>query len=241
MTLPRLSSGAVPALRVASYNIHRAIGTDRRRDAGRIGAVIGELRADIIGLQEVDWHDDIHWQVEYLTHLPGYQAVTGANIRDHRGEYGNLLLTRVAVHEVRRIDLSMTRREPRGAIDVDVDYGGKWLRVLVTHFGLRIRERWRQATRLRQALSNRPDQPTVLLGDLNDWIPGSPSLWPLLRICRSFGCAATYPSTCPMFALDRILGRGLPTPISIRPHASALAREASDHLPIIAEIPVAGE
>jgi endonuclease/exonuclease/phosphatase family metal-dependent hydrolase len=238
MARPRPSSRAVPALRVASYNIHRAIGTDRRRDVGRIGAVIGELGADIIGLQEVDWHDDVHWQVEYLTHLPGYQAVTGANIRDHRGEYGNLLLTRPAVHEVRRIDLSMTRREPRGAIDADVDYGGKRLRVLVTHFGLRICERWRQAVRLRQALSERPDGATVLLGDFNDWSPGSLSLRPLLGMCRQSGAAATYPSRRPLFALDRILVRGLPPPSGFRAHASALARQASDHLPVIAQIHV---
>ncbi|MFO1128390.1 MAG: endonuclease/exonuclease/phosphatase family protein [Rhodospirillales bacterium] len=228
----------MPTIRVASYNIHRAIGTDGRRDAGRIGAVIGEIDAHIIALQEVDWHDHRHWQVEYLAQLPGYEAVPGPNIRDHRGEYGNLLLTRAPVRQVRRLDLSMSRREPRGAIDADVDIDGTPLRVVATHFGLGAGERWRQAVRLGRALSAGPDGATVLLGDLNDWTPGSLSLRPLLRLCGPAPHAPTFPSRRPLFALDRILVRQLPPPIGFRPHASALARVASDHLPVAAGIQV---
>jgi endonuclease/exonuclease/phosphatase family metal-dependent hydrolase len=42
-------------LRVASYNIHRAIGRDGRYEPGRILRVAQELNADIIALQEVDF------------------------------------------------------------------------------------------------------------------------------------------------------------------------------------------
>ncbi|MFO1153282.1 MAG: endonuclease/exonuclease/phosphatase family protein [Rhodospirillales bacterium] len=227
----------MPTLRVASYNIHRAVGTDGHRDAGRIGAVICGLGADLIGLQEVDWHDDRHWQLEYLSELPGYEAVAGPNIRDHRGDYGNLLLTRLPVRQVRRHDLSMGRREARGAIDADVDVNGTVLRVVVTHFGLGMRERWRQAAQLRRALGDGPDA-LVVLGDLNDWTPGSVSVRPLLRTCRQSGCAATYPSRWPLFALDRILVRGLPPPRGYRTHRTELTRAASDHLPVTAEIEV---
>ncbi|MGF1612226.1 MAG: endonuclease/exonuclease/phosphatase family protein [Kiloniellales bacterium] len=226
-------------LRVASYNIHRAVGSDRRRDTHRIAAVIRELDADVIGLQEVDWHhdhSDPETQFEYLAHLPGFQAVAGANLRDHRGHYGNLLLTRLAVARVRRIDLSQSRRERRGAIEVELGEKGWRLRVIVTHLGLGLRERWRQAARLHEIIADRPGQPTLLLGDFNEWLPGNPSLGPLRRLCHAAACPASYPSVRPILALDRILACAMPWPLSIRAHATPLARKASDHLPIVADI-----
>lgn len=242
---------AAPVLRVAAYNIHRAVGRDRRRDPARIAAVIGELDADLIGLQEVDWHhepDAARSQFEYLAHLPGYRAVDGPNLRDHRGHYGNLLLTRVPLGRVARLDLSEPGREPRGAIDVDIADRRLGLRVIVTHLGLGFRERWRQSVRLRELLEARPEQPTLLIGDFNDWLPGSPTLRPLLRLCRATARPGSFPSFLPLFALDRILARpspahpgapiGIPSgiPSGIRRHGTALARSASDHLPIVSEI-----
>lgn len=224
---------------MASYNIHRAVGTDRRRDLGRIGAVLGELQADIIGLQEVDWQrngDGGEGQVTYLAHIPGYQAVAGPNVCDHHGEYGNLLLTRITIDRVCRLDLTQRGREPRGAIDVDLAITGRPLRIIVTHFGLGIGERWRQASQLGSSLHDRFDQPTIVLGDLNEWLPGSPTLRPLIRVCASAKCAASFPASRPFLALDRILAHGLPPPSLFRAHRSPLARQASDHLPVIAEI-----
>ncbi len=233
-TAVRTASGP---LRFASYNIHRAVGNDRRRDPARVAAVINELSADVIGLQEVDWHHDSDGQgaqLEYLTHLPGYQAVAGPNIRNHRGHYGNLLLTRLPIQRTRQIDLSEVRREPRGAIDADLEVCGNSLRVIVTHLGLAARERRRQATRLRDIVLERPGQPGVLLGDFNDWRPGHPTLRPLLAVCGATGRAASFPSFWPVLALDRILAFALPLPV-VRAHGSPLARLASDHLPVTAE------
>jgi len=230
-------------LRVASYNVHRAVGTDRRRDPARIAAVISELRADLVGLQEVDWrHDDTDQgsQFEYLAHLPGYEAVAGPNLRDHRGHYGNLLLTRLAVQRVRRVDLSESRREPRGAIDVDLAAGRRALRVIVTHLGLGPRERWRQAARLRDLVRQELGRPTLLLGDFNDWLPAAPTLRPLLGLCGATTAPASYPAFWPCLALDRILAWAFEMPPSVRGHASALARKASDHLPLVAEVEFGG-
>lgn len=223
-------------MRFASYNIHRAIGRDGRKDSARISAVIGELQADVIGLQEVDWHhdrDDEASQFEHLAHLPGYLAFAGPNLRDHRGHYGNLLLTRLPMGRSRRVDLSEPNREPRGAIDVDLDAGGACLRLIVTHFGLGTRERRRQAARLADAVRHR-SQPTLLLGDFNEWIPGSPTLHPLLKLCAATAVPSTFPSRGPFLALDRILACGFPPP-PVRTHVSPLARLASDHLPVVCE------
>lgn len=231
---------SVPAgLRVATYNIHRAVGTDFRRDPARVAAVIQEIDADVIGLQEVDWHHDSTNEespVEYLSHLTGYRTVLGANIRDHRGHYGNLLLTRAPVLRVRQVDLSESRREPRGAIDVDLDVRGSRLRIIVTHLGLGLGERSRQAKRLRDVLLDQPDQATVLLGDFNDWLPGRPTLRSLRGLCGATACPASYPSFWPILALDRIQAYAFPSPLSVQTHVSRIARRASDHLPIVADI-----
>ena len=229
------------ALRVATYNIHRAIGTDHQRNPARIAGVLGELRADVVGLQEVDWHDEPgrrHAQFEYLARLPGYAAVAGPNLRDPRGHYGNLLLTHLPIRAVRLHNLSLDGREPRGAVDVDLALGAGSLRVIVTHLGLRVGERWRQAWALRRLLLQAPDRPTVLLGDLNDWLPGSPTVRPLLALCASRRHPRTFPSRRPVLALDRILTRALPMPKPPVAHRSATACVASDHLPVVADLPV---
>ncbi|MCP5365127.1 MAG: endonuclease/exonuclease/phosphatase family protein [Hyphomicrobiales bacterium] len=226
-------------LRVATYNVHRGVGSDRRRDLGRIAAVIGEIDADIIGLQEVDWrhdHTDESGRFELLSHLPGYRAVAGPNMRDHRGHYGNLLLTRLDVQQVRLVDLGPSNREPRGAIDADFHVCGENLRVIVTHLGLGLLERWRQAKRLRDIVSGRMHHPTVLLGDLNEWLPGSPTLRPLLGICQSTARPASYPSCWPAVSLDRILTHAVKPQPAVRAHDTRIARKASDHLPIVADL-----
>ncbi len=41
-------------IRVASYNIRKAIGTDRRRRPERTIEVLNELGADVVALQEAD-------------------------------------------------------------------------------------------------------------------------------------------------------------------------------------------
>ncbi|MCW8141795.1 MAG: endonuclease/exonuclease/phosphatase family protein, partial [Planctomycetota bacterium] len=84
-------------VRFATYNVHRCIGADGRYDADRVAAVIRELDADVVGLQEVDarYHleNDLD-QIEYLQEATGMTAVAGPTLTNHRGYYGNALLTR---------------------------------------------------------------------------------------------------------------------------------------------------
>lgn len=221
-------------MRLATYNIHRAVGTDGRRDPARIARVIAALAADVVGLQEVDWHSAPAGGVspyEVLHHLPGYMAVDGASLRDHRGHYGNLLLSRWPVRAVRRHDISVDRREPRGVIDVDLDGPDGALRVLVTHLGLRRRERRAQVERIAGLLHD--DQPTALVGDLNDWLPGAPTLRPLTGGLR-FG-PPSFPARLPLLALDRVLVVGGRLTARLHVHCSRPARQASDHLPVVGE------
>src|SRR5262245_44229607 len=109
---------------VGSYNIHECVGTDGRRDPVRIAEVIQALDADVIALQEVAsrWGPGAEMvQMEFLAHTVGLQAISGPTIERRDGHYGNVLLTRLPVIAVRKLDLTVLRREPRGALDVDLD------------------------------------------------------------------------------------------------------------------------
>ncbi|HVJ51778.1 MAG TPA: endonuclease/exonuclease/phosphatase family protein [Aliidongia sp.] len=222
------------SLLVASYNIHSCIGTDGKLAPERIAAVLHELDADIVALQEVDAQHRAcgyldQWAV--LAEAAGYRCIPGISLRTHRRDYGNALFTRRPVETIRLHDLSIDKREPRGAIDVDVDVQGRILRIISTHLGLRRQERRRQIERL-LGLMPGPAAGTLLLGDLNEWQPLSLNLRLLHRHFHSGRPAASFPSRFPLLALDRILAAGSARLGHIGAHASPLARTASDHLPI---------
>lgn len=234
---PGLAGGQ--RLCLASYNIHRCFGTDRKYLPERVAEVIQALDSDIIGLQEVDMRllVDGRPQLEFLAHTLRMTAVAGANIKDHRGHFGNALLTRFRVQAVRRIDLSVRRFEPRGAIDVDLAAGPARLRVIATHLGLNAAERRLQVRHLLHALDAGPqDRPCIILGDFNEWKPTGGAL---RAISRRFGAShalRTFPSRFPLLPLDRIWVWPQPEIHSVRAYATPLTRLASDHLPIRAEI-----
>jgi len=222
---------------LATYNVHRCIGRDARRDPARTLEVLRELDADVIALQELHWRprEALHLLAEFGAAL-GYAWLAGPTFMREDGHYGNALLTRLGVRESARVDLSLPGREPRGALDARLDAGGVGLRVIATHLGLRPGERRAQMRRLLALMRLHASTPLVLMGDLNEWF-----LWgrPLRWLRRHFGdtpAPSTFPAGWPLFALDRIWvePRGLLD--DIRPHASALARSASDHLPLRAEL-----
>jgi endonuclease/exonuclease/phosphatase family metal-dependent hydrolase len=222
---------------VASYNVHRCIGRDARCDPDRVADVIREMEADVIGLQEVGGDTD---QVAYLAERAGYHAVAGPTLLREDGHFGNALLTRLPPRAVRLVDLSIAGREPRGAIDADLDVPSGACRVIVTHLGLRGYERRRQVEML---LTNVVEEATpdlvVLLGDLNEWLGPARVL---RRLRASFACAAvaSFPALRPVLALDRVLVRPASAFVALRAHDTPLARWASDHLPVWAELRPAG-
>ena len=229
------------ALRVATYNVHGCVGIDGRYDPGRVAAVLRELDADIVGLQEVDNHrpmqSGLH-QLELLRRETGLMAVPGLNISSRRGEYGNALLTRLPVADVRRLDLSVPGHEPRGAIDVDLVGPEGRVRAIVTHLGLRPAERRKQIAGILDALSPGPEPwpPTLLLGDINEWMPsGGVRVRALTGRFAAVYRGRSFPAPCPIFFLDRIFAHPRPERASFKVHRSPLARRASDHLPAVGE------
>ncbi|MCG2578753.1 endonuclease/exonuclease/phosphatase family protein [Dechloromonas sp. XY25] len=227
-------------LRIASYNIHRCAGTDGRTDAARVAGIIDEIGCDTIGLQEVasdqdGRHDSV--QLDYLAERTHMQAIPGHTIVNHTGHFGNALLTRRPVLAVRQHDLSVPQREPRGAIEADLDIDGLVVRVFVTHLGLRPGERRYQVRKMLDLLHDvPPERPVIVLGDINEWLPiGRPLRW-LHGLLGQAPAERSFPARWPIFALDRVWVRPYWALLAFGTHRTAGARIASDHLPVKAII-----
>lgn len=238
-------------LTVGSYNIHRCVGTDLRYDVERIARVIRDLRCDTVGLQEVATSPDDaprrqirtgstdgrrpgaqtdSLQLELLSRATGMRAIAGTTLDS---THGNALLTTRDIGLIRRYDLSVAGREPRGALDVELQAGGRAIRVIVTHLGLRPAERRMQVRQLLRVLrSIPPDCPVVVLGDINEWLPvGRPLRW-LHRLMGKPPSQRSFPVWAPLFALDRVWSRPVGALLALEVHRSGDARIASDHFPV---------
>jgi len=223
-------------LTIATYNIHGAVGTDGRFSPQRVAEVLKEISADIIALQEVPLGGfDMVNVLEILQEATGFVAVEGPTNNGPDRRYGNAVLSRYPIIQTRNIDLSFGSREPRGALDADVDCHGQPLRIIATHLGLRPAERRAQIRRLLQAFDT-DRMPVILLGDVNEWfVWGRPLRW-LVSHFETVPAPRTFPSGWPLFALDRIWISPRHRLMHVDVHATPLARVASDHLPLIAHI-----
>ena len=224
---------------VATYNVHRCTGGDGTFDPERTLAVLRELDADVVALQELQWRpgDAIHLLEEFAQSL-GYTALAGPTLLRADGHYGNAVLTRLPVRDSVRIDLSVPGREPRGALNALLETPTGPLRLIATHLGLRPYERRMQMRRL-LILDRGQASATVLLGDLNEWfLWGRPLRWLRARFGRT-PSPPSFPARWPLLALDRIWVEPRLSLHQLGAHASPLARTASDHLPLraVLELP----
>ncbi|XXF75768.1 endonuclease/exonuclease/phosphatase family protein [Myxococcaceae bacterium GXIMD 01537] len=239
-------------LTLVSYNIHSGIGTDGRFDLGRVGAVLRELNADVIALQEVgDFRNKTprEDQPEHLAELLGLHMAFGPNVVRNGRRYGNAILSRLPILKSKNYDLSVPRREPRGALRCDLDLGGgRQLHVFCLHLGLTTRERRKQEALLLSADILRDaarTEPVLVCGDFNYW--GNKPVPALVRQAIHDAAlelrtpARTYPTRLPLLRLDRIFVDVSVKPLAIHPHRSPLAALASDHLPLVLrfEAPIA--
>jgi endonuclease/exonuclease/phosphatase family metal-dependent hydrolase len=229
-------------LRLVSWNVHECVGADGRRDPVRVVEVLEELGGDVLALQEIHAGaaGGLEDQADYLAARTGLEPVYGPTFERRGGRYGNLLLSRQPILGIEKHDLSVPGREPRGALDVAVAGPNRFpFRILSTHLGLSARERRVQVLRILELLGrDAGGRPLVLAGDFNAWCPWSGTLRALFSHFGKSAAPATFPARFPVLALDRILTRPSDLVVERRAHRSALARTASDHLPLVAEIAV---
>lgn len=230
---------------VASYNVHKCVGLDRRFDPVRTMQVISEIDADVIALQEADQR---FGDRAGLLDLAAVERETGlipvplaGRLKSH-GWHGNVVLFRKgSVASAKQ--LVLPGAEPRGAVVVDLELEAGPLRVIAAHFGLLRHSRKLQAGTLLTAAELHSDKPTVLVGDLNEWRLGKRSS--LRSLEPAFGPAhaivPSFPSRFPVLALDRVMVRPHNLLTDVQAHDTALARIASDHLPIRAVIRLSGK
>ena len=232
-------AASAATLKVATWNIHGGVGTDGRYSSARIVDVLRELDADIVALQEVasqQAHEDFLAEIERET---GYHVAAGPLRQRVGSDFGNAVLSRYAFTSIARLDLAVRDYEPRGALDVCVHVRAQMLRVIATHLGLRPGERREQVRRLIGAIERDVPHPTVLMGDVNEWyLWGRPLRWLHTHFREEPAAPRTFPSWRPMFALDRIWVSPAGRLRALGRHTSPLARVASDHLPVKAEIDV---
>jgi endonuclease/exonuclease/phosphatase family metal-dependent hydrolase len=227
-------------LKVASYNMRKAIGTDRRRRPERTLAVLNEIDADVIALQECDRRFGARAGViplHMLDEHSDWKAVPFGIRAGSMGWHGNALLVRKSATILDCEPIHLPTLEPRGAVMADLRIAGAEVRIVGMHLDLSgLRRRRQAATILAHVDSSTRSLPTVMMGDLNEW---SRAAGCLRDFGRSFALAPTGPSfhaRRPVARLDRILVSREWTVATCGVHDTPASRTASDHLPIWAEL-----
>jgi len=227
-------------LRVASYNIHKGVGSDRRRDLMRTAAVISELGSDILALQEADTRFGTRTGLLNLDHLRADQGLAPVPVEGAgaaHGWHGNLILARDAhVETVHK--LVLPGLEPRGALMADLVVRGRPVRVIAAHLGLLPGSRAAQARTLLDRLDRLDRRPTLLMGDMNEWHPSGSSLAHFARFFTAAPPVRSFPARYPILPLDRMMAGAEAELHDLSAHDTPLARRASDHLPIKARLRV---
>ncbi|WP_337192843.1 endonuclease/exonuclease/phosphatase family protein [Alteraurantiacibacter buctensis] len=216
----------------ASYNIHKAVGVDGKRDADRIIRVLHEVGADVVALQEADRRFGERETVlpRALLEEAQWQVVPVAERARSIGWHGNALLVRRGIEVLDADRIALPALEPRGAVRARLGLEGMEFCVAGMHLDLSGLLRKRQIETVCRTMDEAG--PCVLLGDLNEWSLRGGSLaafgkgWEVLAPGRSF------PGTRPLAQLDRVVHSPHWQVSECQVHHSALAVAASDHLPV---------
>ena len=226
-------------LTFASYNIHKGVGLDRKRDPERILSVLHEIDADIMALQEADRRigdrasvlpraviDDTHWRLVEVARRP--RSI---------GWHGNASLVRRNIDVVAGDALDLPTLEPRGAACGEIVVEGVAMRIIGTHLdlsGLRRRDQIRSLLAHCRACDR--NLPTVIMGDFNQWGRQTGAMREFADDWQVITPGRSYPSRQPVATLDRIVASNHWNCVETAVHHTGLAAIASDHLPVKATL-----
>ena len=250
---------SLPTIKVASYNMHKAVGLDGRRDPHRVLKVLQEIDADIVALQEADrrvggrgstvphelidshgMYKPVHLGVRHKRmfdkarkHTDRLLNVNTRNI----GWHGNAILVKSHIGVLDCAALELPTLEPRGAVMAELLIGERPLRIVGMHLDLSGLWRRRQMRKILEAIAARPQKmPTVMMGDTNEWRTAGGCLNDLGPTFHLAPTGPSFHSRHPIAQLDRIIVHKDLKIEAAGVHMSAVARRASDHLPIWVQI-----
>lgn len=226
-------------LKFASYNIHKAVGADGLRDPYRVLAVLREIDADVVALQEVDRRFGRRMAVlpKDLIEASGYHAVPLSMKPDSLGWHGNAILVKRGIELVEAAPVPLPVLEPRGAVRADFLAKERRFRVVGMHLdlsGLRRRHQIRSILAHLDACAE--DCPCVLMGDFNEWSARGGCLGVFGDAWQVLSPGSSFPSRRPVARLDRIVVSKGWIVGETGVHHSAQSASASDHLPVHARL-----
>jgi len=230
-------------IKVASYNIHKGVGLDRRRSPERIIEVLREIDADIIALQEADRRFGEREAVlppHLLAEHSDWQPVEFGMRAGSLGWHGNALLIRKSAQLIDCEAIHLPSLEPRGSVMADVRTAIGTVRVVGMHLDLSGLWRRRQAMAIMTHVASCTHRhPAVMMGDLNEWTAAAGCLKDFARDYTIAGTGASFHARRPVGRLDRIMASRDLRVVDCGVHSTATSRKASDHLPIWATLALA--
>jgi len=233
------------AVRVATYNIHRARGLDGRTRLERIAGVLAAIDADVIALQEVIGASPLKpGQAAELGAALGMGWVMAPTRHLRNALFGNVVLSHFPVKHHQQYDLSWKTCEARLAQRVDLQIGEHGvLHFYNVHLGTALLERRDQAQRLATAVHDRRVVgPKIVLGDFNEWarrltVDVLAQKLHSIDLSKYLRRKRTYPGFFPMVHLDHIYYEGARVEVdNVWLPQHRLAKMASDHLPLVADL-----
>ncbi len=230
------------SLRVASYNIRKAVGLDWRRDARRILDVLSEIDADVIALQEADKrfgakHGTL--PVDDLFDRLGYQFVNFTQDEPSHGWHGNAILYRAPLTPLKSETIAIPTLEPRGAVGSLFSDTHTKFSFIGTHLSLLGTMRAKQVRFLSDRIIKGSDpQPTIIAGDFNEWRESGKAHRAAGQEFRVITPGPSFHASRPTVPLDRFVLRGNIEVQNVCVHATPLAKRASDHLPIYMDVAI---
>lgn len=234
-------------IRIATYNIHKCVGIDRKFSPERIAEVLREVDADVIALQEVLCHSNASRrenQARFIAEELKMDFRHGENRQIKNGLYGNAVLSRLPLKTHENFDISVRKYEPRGCLWTEINLNArKTLQFFNVHLGTSFFERRRQVHNLfaEHVLDDkRFSGKRIIAGDFNEWTSGLTtkifkSKFEAVDAKLHLGRARTFPGIAPIFHLDHIYFDNKFRLVNAFLHRSRTALIASDHLPIVAD------
>jgi endonuclease/exonuclease/phosphatase family metal-dependent hydrolase len=233
-------------LRIMTYNIQVGVGLDKKLDLPRVAAVINGQHPDLVGLQEVDRGVTRTQRIDEIAELAKLTRMDYAfafNLHYQGGQYGVAILSRLPIRATdHRLYKNTREAERRGFIRAEVNVNGRVLNFVTTHLDYQYDDgRLFEAQQLLSALKD-VKGPLIVVGDFNDNPAGR--AYQLMRYqfddawiqSRGTDLGFSYPTDKPAKRIDYIFIRSTDRVRS--KHAWIVSTEASDHIPVVADLEV---